>query len=101
MNRKQFLGNFIGLIGVAANLKSISQIGSGNLSLVRLPKSTRIGDLVIKKDCSIWYFTGNKLKHIQGHLEPMDAVISNNPSEGFNVFCDAIGEFSSQNKTVQ
>lgn len=101
MNRKQFLGNFIGLIGVAANLKNISQIGSGNLSLIRLPKFTMIGDLVIKKDCSIWYFTGNKLKHVQGYLEPMDAVISNNPSEGFNVFYNALCESSSHNKTVQ
>lgn len=96
MERRNFFGNLIGLIGIISNAGNISKIGvvpSKLTTLVILPESVRNGDLVVSNIGKMYVFTGNALQSIHSHdAEKLDVVLSGNPSCNYRVFSSAYNE---------
>ena len=94
MLRKQFLGNFIGLIGVTTNLKELSLI---NTPLVEyLPASTMPGDLLTNNSEKIFYFTGREIIELNEGKFRRNAILSKSKSK-YHLFARAFTESQTSN----
>jgi len=93
MNRKQFFGNFIGLIGVAVNAKELSSLCSESPVIVKLPLYARVNDIWMDgHEKIIYFFSGKHLIPVKGEYKKINAVLSENPSDKFFLFSSSVGE---------